>query len=82
MSVDRRKLRALLQWYLRETTEYMAAVLVINRDGMGYDVLTRSKQKHIRETLLGNVSLLVDLILKKIKREFTYGSFGVGTFDT
>lgn len=82
MSVDRRKLRALLQWYLRETTEDMVAVLVINRDGMGFDVLTRSKQKNVRETLLGNVSLLVDLILKKITREFTYGSFGVGTFDT
>ena len=82
MSVDRRKLRALLQWYLRETTDEMVAVLVINRDGMGFDVLTRSKQKHVRETLLGNVSLLVDLILKKITREFTYGSFGVGTFDT
>ena len=82
MSVDRRKLRALLQWYLQETTEDMVAVLVINRDGMGFDVLTRSKQKHMRETLLGNVSLLVDLILKKITREFTYGSFGVGTFDT
>ena len=82
MSVDRRKLRALLQWYLQDTSKDVVAVLVINRDGMGFDVLTRSKKKNIKDTLLGNVSLLIDLILKKITREFTYGSFGVGTFDT
>ena len=82
MSVDRRKLRALLQWYLKETSKDIVAVLVINRDGMGFDVLTRSKQENVKETLLGNVSFLIDLILKKIAREYTYGSFGVGTFDT
>ena len=80
--MDRRKLRALLQWYRQEVGDDFIAVLVINRDGVGFDVLTKDPQKSIQETLLGNVSLLIDLILKKITREFTLGSFGVGTFDT
>ncbi len=82
MSTDRKKLRALLQWYRQEVGDDFVAVLVINRDGIGFDVLTKSPQKSIQETLLGNVSMLIDLILKKITREFTLGSFGVGTFDT
>ncbi|MBN1803343.1 MAG: DUF4268 domain-containing protein [Candidatus Lokiarchaeota archaeon] len=80
--MDRKKLRALLQWYRQEVGDDFVAVLVINRDGMGFDVLTKNPHKSIQETLLGNVSLLIDLILKKITREFTLGSFGVGTFDT
>ncbi len=80
--LDRRKLRALLQWYRQEVGDDFVAVLVINRDGFGFDVLTKDPRKSIQETLLGNVSFLIDLILKKITREFTLGSFGVGTFDT
>ncbi|MFX1276427.1 MAG: DUF4268 domain-containing protein [Promethearchaeota archaeon] len=80
--MDRRKLRALLQWYRQEVGDDFVAVLVINRDGIGFDVLTKDPRKSVQETLLGNVSLLIDLILKKITREFTLGSFGVGTFDT
>lgn len=80
--MDRKKLRALLHWYRQEVGKDFVAVLVINRDGIGFDVLTKTQEKKIQETLLGNVSMLIDLILKKITREFTLGSFGVGTFDT
>ncbi|MFW9952369.1 MAG: GTP-binding protein [Candidatus Thorarchaeota archaeon] len=82
MSVDTKKLKALLEWYSQSIGDELVAVLIVNRDGLIIDSLTRSKEKAVDENILVGVSALVEPVLTRITEEFSSGSFGTGTFDT
>ena len=82
MSVDVKKLNALLQWYKQIIGEDLVAVLVVNRDGLIIESLTGSEDKSVDEEIVGGVSALVEPVLTRITEEFSSGSFGTGTFDT
>ena len=82
MSVDTKKLTALLQWYKQSLGEDLVAVLVVNRDGLIMDSLIGSSEKTLDEEIIGGVSALVEPVLTRITEEFSSGSFGTGTFDT
>ncbi|MFW9949335.1 MAG: GTP-binding protein [Candidatus Thorarchaeota archaeon] len=82
MSVDTKKLKALLEWYSQNIGDELVAALIVNRDGLIIDSLTRSKEKAVDESILVGVSALVEPVLKRITEEFSSGSFGTGTFDT
>jgi len=81
VSVDRKKLTALLKWY-SQSVENLIAVLVLNRHGLVIDALTRSPEKSVEEEIVGGISALVEPVLNRITEEFSSGSFGTGTFDT
>ena len=81
MSVDRKKLTALLKWY-SQSVENVIAVLILNRHGLVIDALTRTPEKSIEEEIVGGISALVEPVLNRITEEFSSGSFGTGTFDT
>ena len=81
MSVDRKKLQALLQWYKQEIGKNLIAVLVVNRDGLVMDAATGG-DKEVDEDIVGGVSALVEPVLTRIRNEFGSGSFGTGAFDT
>jgi len=82
VSVDRKKLEALLKWYKQEIGTNLIAVMVVNREGLVMDSLTASEEKSVDESIIGGVSSLVEPVLKRITKEFSSGSFGTGTFDT
>ena len=82
MSVDRKKLLALLKWYIQELGDDLIAALVVNRDGLVIEAITNSEEKSIDEEIVGGVSSLVEPVLNRITKEFSSGSFGTGTFDT
>jgi len=82
LSIDRKKLKALLQWYKKEIGKDLVAVLIVNRDGLVIDSLMGDDSKSIEEDLVGGVSALVEPVLTRIRDEFSSGSFGTGTFDT
>jgi small GTP-binding protein len=82
MSVDTKKLKALLQWYKQSLGEDLIAVLVVNRDGLIMDSLIGSSEESLNEEIIGGVSALVEPVLTRITEEFSSGSFGTGTFDT
>ncbi len=82
MSVDTKKLMALLQWYKQSLGEDLVAVLVVNRDGLIMDSLIGDSEKSLDEEIIGGVSALVEPVLTRITEEFSSGSFGTGTFDT
>ena len=44
-SVDREKLRALFKWYMQEVGESLISVLVVSREGLIVDILTRDQNK-------------------------------------
>ncbi len=81
MSVDTKKLKALLDWYRQEIGNALVAVLVVNRDGLVIEALTRS-EKSLEEDIVGGISALVEPILTRIRNEFSSGAFGTGMFDT
>ena len=82
MSVDAKKLAALLQWYKQSLGSDLIAVLVVNRDGLIMASLMGSSEKSLDEEIIGGVSALVEPVLTRITEEFSSGSFGTGTFDT
>ncbi|NHJ20265.1 MAG: GTP-binding protein [Candidatus Lokiarchaeota archaeon] len=82
MSIDTKKLKALLQWYKQSLGEDLIAVLVVNRDGLIMDSLIGSSENSLNEEIIGGVSALVEPVLSRITEEFSSGSFGTGTFDT
>jgi len=82
MSVDIKKLEALLHWYKQNVGDHLIATLVVNRDGLVIDALTGSSEKTLDEEIVGGVSALVEPVLTRITEEFSSGSFGTGTFDT
>lgn len=82
MSVDRKKLEALLQWYQQEIGENLIAALIVNREGLVMSALKGSSDTEVEEDVIGGVSALVEPVLTRITEEFSSGSFGTGTFDT
>ncbi|MFX1274867.1 MAG: GTP-binding protein [Promethearchaeota archaeon] len=83
MSVDRKKLEALLKWYIQEVGKDLIAVIVVNREGLVIDAISgKSSEKTVDEEIVGGVSALVEPVLTRITKEFSSGAFGTGTFDT
>lgn len=82
MSIDTKKLKALLEWYSQNVGDYLVAVLVVNREGLVIDALAKSSKNTLDEEIVGGVSALVEPVLTRITEEFSSGSFGTGTFDT
>ncbi len=82
MSVDTKKLEALLQWYGHSIGENLIAAIVVNRDGLIIYSLVGDSEKSLDEEIVGGVSALVEPVLTRITEEFSSGSFGTGTFDT
>jgi len=82
LSVDTKKLAALLQWYKQSLGKELIAVLVVNRDGLIMGSLIGSSEKSLDEEIISGVSALVEPVLTRITEEFSSGSFGTGTFDT
>jgi small GTP-binding protein len=82
MSIDTKKLQALLQWYKQSVGENLVATLVVNREGLVIDALTGYEEESVDEEIIGGVSALVEPVLTRITKEFSSGSFGTGTFDT
>ena len=83
MSVDRKKLNALLKWYRQEVGKDLIGALIVNREGLVIDAIAgSSEEKSIDEEIVGGVSSLVEPVLNRITQEFSSGSFGTGTFDT
>ncbi|MFX1309323.1 MAG: GTP-binding protein [Promethearchaeota archaeon] len=82
MSVDRKKLEALLKWYKQEVGENLIIALIVNREGLVMSALKGSSDSEVEEDVIGGVSALVEPVLTRITQEFSSGSFGTGTFDT
>ena len=82
MSVDTKKLAALLQWYKQSLGDNLVAALVVNRDGLIMDSLVGNSEKSLDEDIISGISALVEPVLTRITEEFSSGSFGTGTFDT
>ncbi|MFX1347498.1 MAG: GTP-binding protein [Promethearchaeota archaeon] len=82
MSVDRNKLEALLKWYKQEVGENLITALIVNREGLVMSALKGSSESEVEEDVIGGVSALVEPVLTRITEEFSFGSFGTGTFDT
>ncbi|MFW9866348.1 MAG: GTP-binding protein [Candidatus Thorarchaeota archaeon] len=80
--IDKNKLHALFKWYLQEAGESLISVLVVGRDGLVVDILTRESEEVDEKKFIGAFSSLVELILKRITQDFDIGTFGAGTFDT
>ncbi|MFX0022522.1 MAG: Rab family GTPase [Candidatus Hermodarchaeota archaeon] len=80
--IDREKLRVLFKWYMQEVGIKLISVLVVGRDGLIVDILTRDSEKSEEKKFIGAFSSLVELVLKKLTQDFDLGTFGAGTFDT
>ena len=80
--IDKDKLLALFKWYMQEVGESLISVLVVGRDGLVVDILTRDSNEIEEKKFVGAFSSLVELILKKLTQDFDLGTFGAGTFDT
>ena len=81
MSVDSKKLQALLDWYKQEIGNNLIGAVVVDRDGLIIESIS-SSEKSIEEEILGGISALVEPVLTRIRTEFSSGAFGTGTFDT
>ena len=87
MSVDRKKLLALLKWYRQEIGKDLIGAVIVNREGLVLEAVAGSSEdkkieKSIDEEIVGGISSLVEPVLNRITKEFSSGSFGTGTFDT
>ncbi len=82
MYFDRKKLKALLKWYMQEIGEDIIAALIVDRTGLLIESLTRSSESDGDQKFIGAFSVLVELVLKRITKDFELGTFGAGTFDT
>ena len=80
--IDKEKLLTLFKWYMQEVGDSLVSVLVVGRDGLVVDILTRDSKEVEEKRFVGAFSSLVELILKKLTQEFDLGTFGAGTFDT
>ena len=80
MSVDRKKLDALLKWYFKSIGDDLIAAIIVDRDGL--ILSSESQGESINEEIVGGLSSLIEPVLKRITQEFSSGSFGTGTFDT
>jgi len=82
MTVDREKLKALLEWYHQEIEEDLIAAIIVNREGLIMGAVSGSSGKSVEEDVVGGLSSIVEPVLNRITKEFSSGSFGTGTFDT
>jgi small GTP-binding protein len=83
VSVDRKRLEALLKWYKQEVGKELIAAIIVNREGLVMEAVSgSSEEKSIDEEIVGGVSALVEPVLNRITKEFSSGAFGTGTFDT
>jgi small GTP-binding protein len=83
VSVDRKRLDALLKWYKQEVGKDLIAAIIVNREGLVMEAISGSSDdKAIDEEIVGGVSALVEPVLNRITEEFSSGAFGTGTFDT
>jgi len=82
MSVDRKKLEALLKWYKQDIGKSLIAAIIVNRDGLVMSAIEGDSEAQIQEDVIGGVSALVEPVLTRITEEFSSGAFGTGTFDT
>ena len=80
--IDKDKLRALFKWYMQEVGNKLVSVLIVDRDGLVVEILTKDQDKTDEKKFIGAFSSLVELILRKITQDFDIGTFGAGTFDT
>jgi len=80
--IDKDKLRALFKWYMQEVGDILVSVLLVDRDGLIVNILTRDSDKLDEKKFVGAFSSLVELVLKKLTQDFDLGTFGAGTFDT
>ena len=80
--IDKEKLLALFKWYMQEVGDSLVSVLVVGRDGLVVDILTRDSKEVEEKKFVGAFSSLVEVILKKLTQDFDLGTFGAGTFDT
>ncbi len=60
----------------------LVSVLLVDRDGLIVNILTRDPEKIDEKKFIGAFSSLVELVLKKLTLDFDLGTFGAGTFDT
>ncbi|MBD3213943.1 MAG: DUF4268 domain-containing protein [Candidatus Lokiarchaeota archaeon] len=82
MYIDKRRLRALLKWYRQEVGDDLIAALIVDRDGLLVDAITKRTEGEVERRFIGAFGALVELVLKKITKDFDLGTFGAGTFDT
>ncbi|MHA2185991.1 MAG: GTP-binding protein, partial [Promethearchaeota archaeon] len=82
MSVDRKKLEALLNSYKQEIGKNLITAIIVNRDGLVMAGIKDDSQVEIKEDVIGGVTALVEPVLTRITQEFSSGAFGTGTFDT
>ncbi|MHA2180279.1 MAG: Rab family GTPase [Promethearchaeota archaeon] len=80
--IDKEKLLVLFKWYMQEVGDSLVSVLVVGRDGLVVDILTRDSKEIEEKKFVGAFSSLVEVILKKLTQDFDLGTFGAGTFDT
>ncbi len=80
--IDKERLMALFKWYMQEVGDSLVSVLVVGRDGLVVDILTRDSNELEEKKFVGAFSSLVEVILKKLTQDFDLGTFGAGTFDT
>jgi small GTP-binding protein len=67
---------------VQEIGEDLIAVLVVDREGLLIEALTQDENQDSEKKFIGAFSALVELVLKRITKEFKLGTFGAGTFDT
>ncbi len=67
---------------MQEVGESLISVLVVGREGLIVDILTRDQNKDDEKRFIGAFGSLVELVLRKLTLEFDLGTFGAGTFDT
>ena len=70
MYYDKKRISALLKWYVQEIGEDLIAVLVVDREGLLIEALTREEDQNSEEQFIGSFSALVELVLKRITEEF------------
>jgi len=62
--------------------ESLISVLLVDRDGLIVNILTKDQEKIDEKKFISAFSSLVELVLKKLTQDFDLGTFGAGTFDT
>ena len=80
--IDKAKMQALFKWYMQEVGETLISILVVDKEGLVVEILTRDSEKLDEKQFVGAFSSLVEVILKKLTLDFDLGTFGAGTFDT
>jgi small GTP-binding protein len=67
---------------MQEVGDPLISVLVVGKEGLVVDILTREKEKMDEKKFIGAFGSLAELILRKITQDYDIGTFGAGTFDT